>query len=125
MKIPESKIQQNIIQYLSMTSLQKNFVFFSVPNEGIMAVLKMYKIPDKQCFPIVNHFKKMGLLPGTSDIVLVHEGRAYFIEVKDVNGTQSQDQVRFEHNIVKAGANYAVVRSVSDVIGVLGEWGIV
>lgn len=120
----ESKIQQNIIQFLSMTATQKKFVFFSVPNEGIMAALKMFKVPNKQCFPIVNHFKKMGLLPGTSDIVLIWEGKAYFIEVKDDKGTQSQDQVRFEHNVNASGCPYEVVRSVGDVIGVLSEWGI-
>lgn len=120
----ESNIQQNIISYLSMIAVQKGIVFFSVPNESLVMVLTIFKVPKKICYQIVSFFKKMGLLPGVSDIVIIWKGKAYFMEVKTDSGTQSQDQVRFEHNVNKAGCEYTVVRSVGDVIGVLGEWGV-
>ena len=121
----ESKIQQNICQYLSMISRQCNFVFFSVPNESLMMVLKMFKVPDKSCYAIVAFFKKMGLLPGTSDIVLIWHGMAFCMEVKTDTGKQSQEQILFMNNILKAGGKYEIVRSACDVQEVLRKWGIV
>ena len=121
----ESKIQQNICQYLSMISNRYKFVFFSVPNESLMMVLKMFKVPDKSCYAIVAFFKKMGLLPGTSDIVLVWHGMTYCMEVKTPTGTQSQEQILFMNNILKAGGKYEIVRGASDVQEVLRKWGIV
>ena len=120
----ESKIQQNICQYLSMISNRYKFVFFSVPNESLMMVLKMFKVPDKSCYAIVAFFKKMGLLPGTSDIVLVWHGMTYCMEVKTPTGTQSPAQKLFESNILKAGGKYEIVRGIYDVESCLREWGI-
>lgn len=125
MTIPESTIQQQIISYLSLMASRYHFVFFSIPNEGIMTVLKMFKVPDKQCYMIVSYFKKMGLLPGVSDILILHQGKAYCMEVKDETGTQSQDQVRFEKNVNDTGIPYELVRSVEDAGWWLREWGIV
>ena len=122
--LSESKIQQNICTYLSMIAHQTGIVYFSVPNEGIMSVLKMFKVPDKSCYAIVAFFKKMGLLPGVSDIVIIWRGMAFCMEVKNERGKQSPDQVLFQSNIVKAGAKYEVVRGIEDVQRVLREWGI-
>ena len=121
----ESKIQQNICQYLSMISNRYKFVFFSVPNESLMMVLKMFKVPDKSCYAIVAFFKKMGLLPGTSDIVLVWHGMTYCMEVKTPTGTQSPAQKLFESNILKAGGKYEIVRSACDVQKILRVWEII
>ena len=120
----ESHIQQNIITYLSLVASNYKFVFFSVPNEGIMAVLKSFHIDKITCIKIVNHFKKMGLLPGTSDIVIVHKGLAYCLEVKTDTGTQSKNQILFMRNILSAGGRYEIVHSVKDVQLVLEMWGI-
>lgn len=120
----ESTIQKQIIQYLSMVSGGR-FVFFSVPNEALMFALVRFKVPKKIRYAIVNFFKQMGLLPGTSDIIIGHESRMYCVEVKDDEGTQSEEQVLFEHNVNKCGIPYEVVRSVGDVEYWLREWGLV
>ena len=120
----ESQIQQNIITYLSLIASQYKFVFFSVPNEGIMSILIAFKVPKVTCFKIISHFKKMGLLPGTSDIVIVHKGLAYCLEVKTDTGTQSKNQILFMRNILSAGGKYEIVHSVKDVQLVLEMWGI-
>ena len=122
--LSESKIQQNICTYLSMITHQTGIVYFSVPNEGIMSVLKMFKVPDKSCYAIVAFFKKMGLLPGVNDLVVIHRGMYYGLEVKTLTGKQSPDQVLFEKNILLAGAKYEVVRGIEDVQRVLRGWNI-
>lgn len=84
-----------------------------------------FKVDKVTCYKIVAHFKKMGLLPGTNDLVIVHNGKYYGIEVKTDKGIQKPDQIRFEKNIIKAGGKYEIVRSVEDVVEVLREWEII
>lgn len=52
---------------------------------------------------------------GISDIVVVHTGRPYFLEVKRPGTYQSADQRDFQKRAQQAGALYAVVRSIDDV----------
>ena len=89
-----------------------------------MTVLMAFKVDKITCFKIVKHFKKLGLLLGTNDLVLVHRGMYYGLEVKTAVGVQSKDQILFQKNIIKAGGKYEVVRSVEDVQAILKEWGI-
>jgi len=120
----ESKIQQNICTFLSLIAYQTGIVYFSVPNEGIMSVLIAFKVPKVTCFKIVNHFKKMGLLPGTSDIIIIHKGMAYCLEVKKPGGKQSKDQILFMRNVIASGGRYEIVYSLDGAKKQLIKWGI-
>jgi hypothetical protein len=53
--------------------------------------------------------------PGSPDLIVVHVGRPYFLEVKRPGTYQSPDQKTFQAAAEKAGALYAVVRSIDDV----------
>jgi hypothetical protein len=53
--------------------------------------------------------------PGSPDIIVVHVGRPYFLEVKRPGTHQSPEQKAFQAEAEKAGALYAVVRSIDDV----------
>lgn len=121
----ESTIQQNTIQYLSLVAVPFNFLFFSVPNESLMTALMMFKVPKKTAHTIVTFFKKMGLLSGVADIVIVHKGRVYFIEMKNETGEQSDAQKIFQALCERVGAPYAICRRVHDVERQLVEWGVV
>ena len=120
----ESKIQQNICTFLSLIAYQTGIVYFSVPNEGIMSVLIAFKVPKVTCFKIVNHFKKMGLLPGTSDIIIIYRGMAYCLEVKKPGEKQSKDQILFMRNVIASGGRYEIVYSLDDAKKQLIKWGI-
>jgi len=120
----ESQIQQNICTFLSLIAYQTGIVYFSVPNEGIMSVLIAFKVPKVTCFKIVNHFKKMGLLPGTSDIIIIHKGMAYCLEVKKPGGKQSKDQILFMRNVIASGGRYEIVYSLDGAKKQLIKWGI-
>jgi len=120
----ESQIQQNICTFLSLIAYQTGIVYFSVPNEGIMSVLIAFKVPKVTCFKIVNHFKKMGLLPGTSDIIIIYRGMAYCLEVKKPGEKQSKDQILFMRNVIASGGRYEIVYSLDDAKKQLIKWGI-
>jgi hypothetical protein len=121
----ESTIQQQTIEYLSMVSRQYNFMFFSVPNESLMTVLVAFKVPKNTCHRIVTFFKKMGMLPGVSDLVIIQDGKVYFIEMKNENGKQGDSQILFEQRCIDVNAPYAICRSVEEVQMMLRAWGVV
>jgi hypothetical protein len=52
---------------------------------------------------------------GVPDIIVVHVGRPYFLEVKRPGYHQSPEQKAFQQRAEAAGALYAVVRSIEDV----------
>lgn len=52
---------------------------------------------------------------GLADIIVVHIGRPFFLEVKRPGTYQSPDQKAFQAEAEAAGAHYAVVRSIDDV----------
>ena len=53
---------------------------------------------------------------GVSDIIVVDAGRPYFLDVKRDGTYQSAEQKQFQQDAEKAGALYAVVRSIDDVV---------
>lgn len=121
----ESIIQETIVNYLSSISTAYGFVFFSVPNEGLVQLAKSLKVQDRLAFALIAILKKMGMRTGASDLVIGHQGRMYCLEVKNEKGEQSTDQLLFEAWCLRAGIPYVVVRSVDDVMHWLKEWGIV
>ncbi len=89
-----------------------------------MAVLKSFKIDKVTCFKIIAHFKKMGLLPGVSDIVIIWKGLALCMEVKTDTGKLSKKQILFEKRVLEVGGVYKIVRNIDDVKRALELWGI-
>ena len=121
----ESDIQIQIVEYLSSLSRSHGFLFFSVPNEALLSITKALGINDRMSFALLAILKKMGMTPGTCDIVIGCEGKMYAVEVKNERGKQSPNQVTFEAWCQMCDVPYRVVRSVHDVSECLIEWGIV
>jgi hypothetical protein len=63
------------------------------------------------------HMRRLtkGASAGTTNIIVVHVGRPYFLEVKRFGAYQSAEQKAFQKRAEGAGAMYAVVRSIEDV----------
>ena len=121
----ESVIQESIVNFLSMICRQYGFLFFSVPNEGLLMICKMLHIPEKISRALFALLKKTGLLPGASDLIIGYRGKMYCLEVKNEKGRQSDNQKNFEAWCADCCIPYVLVRSVDDVHEALKEWGIV
>jgi hypothetical protein len=67
---------------------------------------------------------RIGLKRGVPDILIVHDGRAYWIELKSRRGQVSNDQGWTILAIEAAGARAYVCRSLDDVIIGLRYWSI-
>ena len=119
----ESQIQMSIVEYLSLMAHRYGFIFFSIVNEAY-GIGKGKGALTGQEYGQIAKLKKMGLTAGVADLEIVHKGRAYFLEVKRPGQTQSDAQKLFMQNAYNVGAEYAVVRSVDQVIESLELWGI-
>ena len=116
----ESSIQMQIVDYLSHTAARfKNFMFFSIPNEGVMIGNSGNKNAK------INFLKKLGLTPGIPDIEIVAEGgRVFFLEVKNSKGKVRERQKLVHAQMKNLNIPVAVVRSVEDVMDIMKMWGL-
>lgn len=65
-----------------------------------------------------NRMKAMGVVPGVSDLIYLRPliiGPLY-IEMKSENGTQSDEQKRFERIVTEFGYTYVICRSLEHFI---------
>ena len=122
---PETAIQINMVDMLSRLAQQYNFFFFSVPNEGAMEVAGlMAKVKLALVSAITAILKKMGMTPGIPDLVIVWQGRAFFIEVKTPTGSLTGSQPKVHARLRACGCPVAVCKSVKELLEQLEEWGI-
>ena len=123
--LKEDKIQQQIISFLSAYAGKYNYIFFAPMNETANMILSMFKVPPKTVAMINSYMRKMGFLAGVSDIMILQNGKAYCIELKNEKGKQSKSQIRFEANCKKTGVPYGIARSLEDCQMLIKDWGIV
>jgi hypothetical protein len=67
--------------------------------------------------------KRMGVYPGAADLHLTIAGRSHWLELKADGGKLSPAQELFQEHCARAGAPYAVARSLDEAQKILGEWG--
>jgi hypothetical protein len=68
--------------------------------------------------------KARGVKAGWPDIILVHQGRFYGLEVKDADGSLSADQRDLHAWLRACKAEVAVVRSIEEAVRAIRAWGI-
>ena len=106
--ISEHEIQCQIIDWLKI----KRYFFFRF-NSGVM----------QGSYKGKRSFVRFGVV-GAPDIFVIHHGRIIGLEVKSSKGFQSQAQILFGNELVKAGGYYFVVRSLEEAItALLGRQG--
>lgn len=106
----ENEIQNEIFDFL----LEENFFFWRSNNIPVFGKNNAGKYMHRS---MPKHTPK-----GISDIIVIHRGIFYAIEVKRENeklGKLSEDQANFGANVVNNGGIYVVARCVEDVKKVL------
>jgi len=63
--------------------------------------------------------------PGTADLLIIHDGRAIFCELKTSTGRLRATQKVWRERVEKAGATYLVIRSLDDLIEQLTTLGVI
>lgn len=85
-----------------------------------------YQYPKYLCFAVPNggsrnpleakRLKAEGVLPGVSDLIILSEKKALFIEMKTTTGRQNENQKAFQQKIEKLGFSYFLCRSFDEFI---------
>lgn len=65
-----------------------------------------------------------GIIAGIPDLIILHRGRAFHIEIKTTEGELSDHQQALATAILIAGGQVGVARDASEVLALLDEWGI-
>lgn len=105
---PEAKTQLAIMDYLRL-HLRKDAAAYHPPNEA-----KRTKVWWALLYAL-------GFWRGMSDIIILCQGRAYFIEVKSDSGTESADQTSFREWATSSGFPCILARDVGAVSAFLTE----
>lgn len=97
----ESKIQAEIVAWY-----HNNFCLpIHTPRQLILHV------PNQGQFKLIN----IGVYPGASDLIIVHNKKIYMIEVKEPDkGRQSDSQIKFEAHCLQSCIPYFIVYSLDD-----------
>jgi hypothetical protein len=67
--------------------------------------------------------KALGVLPGICDLILVHEGRFYGLEMKPLKGGVVSDAQHSAHaRLQRAGGKTAIARGAEEACLILIEW---
>lgn len=69
--------------------------------------------------------KRMGLLPGMPDLLFLHKGCVYFLELKAAKGRLTPAQKDIHTWLENHGFVVNVARSVEEALSILKRWGLV
>jgi hypothetical protein len=96
--------------WLEKSGIWNKLLIFHVPNErkgGIGAIM---------------HFKRLGVRKGVADyLAFASDCRALAIELKDDEGDQDADQIKFQRKWEAAGNSYVVARTLEEFQNAL-QW---
>lgn len=65
----------------------------------------------------------MGVHRGFPDLMVISDGRVLFLELKAPKGRLRPDQEAFRDAVLAQGLSWALVRSLDDALGALGDHG--
>ena len=107
----EEQIHKAIVQHLRARAVP-GLLWFHVPNGGKRNHIEAAK------------FKAMGVRPGVSDIIAIHNGRCFALELKADNGRATEAQMQFISDLESAGGHGCIAEGLDQAINVLETWGL-
>lgn len=68
--------------------------------------------------------KGMGVRAGVSDIIALHRGKFYALELKAPGGRPTDDQLTFLHEVREQGGFGSIAEGLDDALHTLEFWGL-
>lgn len=109
---PEARLQAAIVQHLKLCGAP-GVLWFHPPNEA------------RRSYGLAASLKAIGMVAGVADLIILHQGRAYALEIKAKGGKQSPAQAAFEADCAAAGVPYACVDNIAAALTVLHDWAVI
>jgi len=110
-KNTEAQIQRAVVDHLKARGVA-GLVWFHVPNGGFRGKAEGAI------------FKSMGVRAGVSDLILVHAGKIFALELKAPGGRSTEAQLAFLSDIDAAGAFTAMPEGLDAALQTLEAWGL-
>ena len=108
---PEAAIQRAVFQHLRARGAPGVFAF-AVPNGGYRRTVEAAIL------------KGIGVVAGVPDIIAIHEGRVYALELKAEGGRATPKQQEAIAAMEAAGAFTAIAEGLGRALAVLEAWGL-
>ena len=108
---PEDGIHIAVCEHLRLRA-KPNVVWLHVPNGGT-------RNPREAA-----RFKRMGVLPGASDLLLWDQGNSFALELKAPGGRLSDAQLEFLARFNDAGGHSACAEGLDRALACLEAWGL-
>lgn len=108
---PEQAIQKAVFEHIRQRGMP-GLVAWHTPNGG-------HRKPIEAAI-----LKSMGVRAGVSDVICVHKGKIYAMELKAPGGRATEAQLKFLSDIDAAGAFTAMPASLDAALATLEAWGL-
>ncbi len=112
MKHTEFSLHCAIAGFLSLNTDPAVWDWFHVPNG------------EKRSKAAAGRLKAMGVKAGVSDLVIDHQGRITYVEIKGASGSLSRAQKAWRDAAITRGVEFHTVRSIEEMEAVLTGLGI-
>src|SRR5262245_58472225 len=109
MKRPEAAIQRAVFQHLRARGAPNVFAFHPA-NGG-------FRRPTEAAI-----MKGLGVVPGVPDVIAIHQGRCYAMELKAEGGRATDKQLACIAALEAAGAHTCIAEGVDRALQCLGRW---
>jgi hypothetical protein len=108
---PEDEIQRAICQHLRQRGAP-GLLWWHTPNGGKRRPIEAAIL------------KGLGTRAGVADLILVHCGRPFALELKADNGKPSAAQIAFAEDLTKAGGCATIAFGLDQALRTLEMWGL-
>jgi hypothetical protein len=108
---PEQHLQRTVCEHLRQRGA-RGLVFWHTPNGGRRGRVE------------AAIFSGLGIRPGVSDLILLHDGRAYALELKTEQGRATAAQANFISDFRAAGGEGTIAAGLDQALHTLETWGL-
>jgi VRR-NUC domain len=108
---PEAQIQRAVFQHLRVRGAPSVFAFHPA-NGG-------YRKPIEAAI-----LKGLGVVAGVPDVIAIHNGRVFCVELKREGGRATDKQLECLDRLRQAGAIVAIATGLDEALRKLEHWGI-
>jgi hypothetical protein len=116
---PEQAIQKAVVEHLKVRGV-RGLVFWHTPQGVMYGGKRSRKGVNIQGSIMAG----MGVRAGVSDLILVHEGKIFAMELKAPGGRATEAQMAFQSDIDAAGAFTAMPEGIDAALQTLEAWGL-
>ena len=113
-KMTEAQLQKALVGHIKARGVP-GLVWWHSPNGARLAGRRGAAVTGAQ-------LKALGMRPGVSDLILVHDGQPFALELKVDKGRVSESQEQFLSDFENAGGKSSIAYGLDEAIAALERW---